>query len=196
MEFRGQFELDGVPPEEAWVVLSDPVAVRDALDGCEYITRIDDKEFNFDEYEPDEDVATLFEADPEVVAERSFVEGGQYAASMQVGVGSIKPHFELRGTITEREFPRMVATGGGDASSSRFEVESGMEIFETDDGSRIEWWATADISGRIAQLGGRALRPVTNKVVNSFFNNIREQIVDVEESEEGDGITGRLRNLV
>ena len=34
MEFDGEFELEDVPPAQAWVVLSDPVAVRDALKGC------------------------------------------------------------------------------------------------------------------------------------------------------------------
>ncbi|WP_436347853.1 hypothetical protein [Natronorubrum sp. FCH18a] len=28
MEFDGGFELEEVPPEKAWIVLSDPVAVR------------------------------------------------------------------------------------------------------------------------------------------------------------------------
>ena len=56
MEFSGEFELEGVPPEDAWIVLSDPIAVRDALKGCKYITRVEDDDFNFDEYEPEEDV--------------------------------------------------------------------------------------------------------------------------------------------
>jgi hypothetical protein len=31
MSFEGEFELHGVPPEKAWIVLSGPIAVRDAL---------------------------------------------------------------------------------------------------------------------------------------------------------------------
>jgi carbon monoxide dehydrogenase subunit G len=196
MDFSGEFELEGVSPEDAWIVLSDPIAVRDALKGCRYITRIEDDDFNFDEYEPEEDIETLPDADPDAVAERAFVEGGVYAALMQVGVGSVKPRFETRVTIKEREFPRMVATGGGDASNSSFEMESWMDIEETDTGSTVKWGTEADVSGRIAQLGGRVMNPVADKIVGNFFKNIQTQMTGFEESEKSSGIRDRLSGLL
>ncbi|MFB6090611.1 MAG: CoxG family protein [Halobellus sp.] len=198
MEFEGEFELDGVPPEKAWIVLSDPIAVRDSLKGCKYITPMDD-DFNFDEYEAEEDVQTLPDADPEVVAERAFVAGQKYAALMQVGVGSVKPRFETTVTIDERDDENfeMIASGGGDASGSSFSMNSGMRIHELEDGegARIEWWTEADISGRIAQLGSRVIKPVANKIVNNFFSSIEEKMSDVDE-ESGSGVTDRLRNML
>lgn len=194
MEFQGDFELEDVSPEQAWLVLSDPIAIQNGLRGLRYIAPIEDG-FDYDAYEPEEDVPTLPEADPDVVAARAFEEGKDYAAVLEVGVGSVKPRFEAKGTIDEREFPRMVVTGSGAASDSQFSVESGMEIVETDDGARIEWWADADVSGRIAQLGGRVLDPVADKLVNRFFSNIESQMREVEEADE-DGITDRLRNLL
>lgn len=198
MEFSGEFELEGVSAEEAWLVMSDPVAVRKALPGCKFLTRVEDDEFNFDEYEPAEEVPTLPEADPEDVAERAFREGEKYAALMKVGVGSVKPEFEAWVTIDEREFPEMRASGSGSSSGSAFEMTSGMTISETETGSKIEWTAEADISGRIAQMGQRLLNPVANKVVNQFFNNIEEQMqAAVEETEDGDGgLSGRVRDLL
>jgi hypothetical protein len=196
MEFSGEFELDGVSPEDAWVVLSDPIAVRDALKGCRYITPMDDADFSFDDYEPDEDVATLPDADPDVVADRAFKQGVTYAALMQVGVGSVKPRFETTVTIDERAYPRMVATGSGSASSSSFEMESWMEIEGTDDGSLVKWGTQADVSGRVAQLGGRVLQPVADKIVNNFFTNIQQKMTDVEASEKGRSVTSRLRNML
>ncbi|WP_256288150.1 CoxG family protein [Halobellus inordinatus] len=198
MEFDGEFELDGVPPEKAWIVLSDPMAVRDSLKGCQYITPMDD-DFNFDEYEAEEDVEMLPEADPEVVADRAFVAGQKYAALMQVGVGSVKPRFETTVTIDERDDEEfeMIASGGGDASGSSFSMNSGMKIHELEDGegSRIEWWTEADISGRIAQLGSRVINPVSNKIVNNFFGSIEQQMTDVDE-ETNTGVTDRLRNML
>ena len=196
MEFSGEFELEGIAAEDAWVILSDPIAVRDALKGCRYIAPIEGDGFDFDEYEPEADIPRLPDADPEVVAERAFTEGGEYAALMQIGVGSVKPRFETRVTITEREFPKMVATGSGAASDSSFEMESGMILVETDTGSNVEWWTGADVSGRIAQLGGRVLNPVANKIVSQFFENIQRQMTDVSESERGQSVTSRLRNLL
>jgi hypothetical protein len=174
------------------------MAVRDSLKGCRYITPMDD-DFNFDEYEAEEDVEMLPDADPEVVAERAFVEGQKYAALMQVGVGSVKPRFETTVTIDERDGEnfRMIATGGGDASGSSFSMESGMQIHGLDDGegSRIEWWTEADISGRIAQLGSRVINPVANKIVNNFFSSIEQQMTDVDE-DTNSGVTDRLRNML
>lgn len=196
MEFEGSFELDGVEPQDAWVMLSDPIAVRNALKGCKYITPMDDEGFSFDDYEPEEGLETLPEADDETVAARAFKEGTDYAALMQVGVGSVKPRFETKVTIDERDHENfiMTATGGGAASDSQFEMESWMEITAIEGGSRIEWGAQADISGRIAQLGSRVINPVSDKIVNNFFSNIEKQMTDVEKSEGG--VTSRLRNMI
>ncbi|ELY43200.1 CoxG family protein [Natronorubrum bangense] len=197
MEFSGEFELEDVPPEKAWVVLSDPIAVRNSLKGCQYITPMND-DFGFDDYEPEEDVETLPEADPEDVAERAFKEGQEYAALMQVGVGSVKPRFETSVTIDERDHDDfiMTATGSGTASGSSFSMESGMQIYSLEDseGSRIEWWTEADISGRIAQLGSRVIDPVANKIVGNFFSDIEQQMSDVEETDSG--ITDRIRGML
>ncbi|MEY7851878.1 CoxG family protein [Natrarchaeobius sp. A-rgal3] len=198
MEFDGEFELEEVPPEKAWIVLSDPIAVRNSLKGCRYIAPMDD-DFSFDEYEPDEDAETLPEADPEVVAARAFREGERYAALMQVGVGSVKPRFETTVTIDERddEDLEMIASGGGDASSSSFSMTSGMRIHDLEDGegSRIEWWTEADVTGRIAQLGSRVIEPVANKIVTNFFGSIEQQMTDVD-AETDESVTDRLRNML
>jgi carbon monoxide dehydrogenase subunit G len=196
VKFDGEFELGDVPPDQAWVVLSDPVAVRDALKGCQFITPMDD-DFEWDAHEPTGDVETLPAADPEVVADRAFREGQTYAALMQVGVGSVKPKFETTVTIDDRDDEdfEMAATGSGSASGSSFSMDSGMVIHpsEDGDGSRIEWWTEADVSGRIAQLGGRVINPVANKIVNNFFTAIETEMSDVEETESG--VTDRIRGM-
>jgi carbon monoxide dehydrogenase subunit G len=196
MEFSGEFELEGIPPEKAWVVLSDPIAVRNALKGCQYITPMDD-DFEWDSYEPDSDVETLPEADPEAVAERAFRTGQTYAALMQIGVGSVKPKFETTVTIEDRDEENfeMTASGSGSASSSGFSMESGMRIHPSEDGegSRIEWWTEADVSGRIAQLGGRVINPVADKIVNNFFSAIESQMSEVDETDSG--VTDKIRGM-
>lgn len=196
MEFDGEFELEGVPPDKAWVVLSDPIAVRDALKGCQFITPMDD-DFEWDEYEPAEDVETLPEADPDVVADRAFEAGQDYAALMQVGVGSVKPKFETTVAIEDRDDEEfvMTATGSGSASGSSFSMDSGMRIHELEDGdgSQIEWWTEADVSGRIAQLGGRVINPVADKIVNNFFTAIESEMTEVEETDSG--VTDKIRGM-
>lgn len=194
MEFSGDFELDGVRPEEAWMVLSDPIAVKQALRGCQYITRMDET-FGFEDYEPPEDPPTLPEADPADVAARAFEEGETYAAVVQLGVGSVKPRFESRITIDERAYPRMVATGRGSASGSSFEMESWMEVEGTEAGCRMEWGAETNIAGRVARLGSRMLQPVANKVVNDFFDEIEAKLTEVEQADD-EGLRDTVRTLV
>lgn len=201
MEFNGTFELDGVTVEEAWMALSDPILVQQALPGCQFLTQVDDPEsVDFDalaeEAVPaDELPPVLPEADPETVAERAFEAGETYAAVMEVGVGSVKPTFRTLVTIDSREFPEMVASGEGSASNSSFEMRSGMTMSESDDGVTVEWWAESDVFGRVAQMGQRVLNPVANQVVNRFFKQVQNQLADLSDQEDS-GLRDRIRSLL
>jgi carbon monoxide dehydrogenase subunit G len=198
MEFDGTFSLSGVTTEEVWLALSDPVMIKKALPGCQFLTKVDDPDdVDFDALEEaadDEDPPTLPEADPETVAERGLVEGGHYAALVQVGVGSVKPRFETVVTIDRRDFPEMDASGKGSASDSSFEMDSGMTLVETDDGVDVEWWTEADVFGRVAQMGQRVINPVANRVVGRFFKQVQSQLTDV--GEESSGLRDRIRGLI
>jgi hypothetical protein len=106
---------------------------------------------------------------------------------MELSVGSVSPTFEAVVTIDEREKPRMLASGEGDASSSSFEMSSGMELSETEAGGvAVEWWAEADVFGRIAQMGQRVINPVANRVVKRFFNDVQSQLQDLALTEDED----------
>jgi len=198
MEFNGRFELEGVTPEEVWLALSDPYMIKSALPGCQFLLEVEGDEPDFEALREQaeaagEDPPILPEADPEDVAERAIGEGETWAALMEISVGAVKPSFETVVTITEREFPKMIAEGEGSASNSSFEMEAGMELEETDDGVVVEWWAEADVFGRIAQMGQRVINPVANRVVNRFFKQVESQLSDV--SDEG-GLTDRIRKLI
>jgi carbon monoxide dehydrogenase subunit G len=188
-----------VTTEEVWLALSDPVMIKKALPGCQFLVEVDDPDdVDFDvleEREADrEDPPTLPEADPEDVAERGLVEGGHYAALVQVGVGSVKPRFETVVTIDRREFPEMDASGEGSASDSSFEMDSGMTLVETDDGVDVEWWTEADVFGRVAQMGQRVINPVANRVVGRFFKQVQKQLSDV--GDESSGLRDRISNYI
>jgi carbon monoxide dehydrogenase subunit G len=199
MQFDGTFGLEDVTTEEVWLALSDPVMIKKALPGCQFLVEVDDPDdVDFDvleEREADrEDPPTLPEADPEDVAERGLVEGGHYAALVQVGVGSVKPRFETVVTIDRREFPEMDASGEGSASDSSFEMDSGMTLVETDDGVDVEWWTEADVFGRVAQMGQRVINPVANRVVGRFFKQVQKELSDV--GDESSGLRDRISNYI
>jgi len=197
MEFNGSFEIENATVEEVWLALSDPVLIKQCLDGCRYLIEIDDEDVDFDvvrERVDDEDPPTLPEAEPETIAERAFVEGGVYATEIGTSVGSVNPTFETVVRITDREFPAMTATAEGAASNSSVELTSWMELTESDGGVVVEWGAEPEVFGRVAQLGGRVINPVANRIVNRFFSNVEARLADV--GEEGVGVGERIRNLL
>jgi carbon monoxide dehydrogenase subunit G len=74
-------------------------------------------------------------------------------------------------------------------------MNSWMKIDETESGALVKWGAETDISGRIAQLGGRVINPVADKIVNNFFSSIEKQMQGVEAEDTG-GVASRLRNMI
>lgn len=184
MEFSGTFELEGVSPEVAWLVLTDPIAIEKAVPGCEYVRPADEDAHDFDAYEPDQDVATLPEADREAVEQRAFREGESYAARAKIGIGDISPTFESIVTIEEREDLSMKASGRGATFGSEYRMTTSGEVSESDRGAVVEWHVDVDLSGRIAQYNDRVLEAVADKVVNQFADNVQAQIQQVEEAIE------------
>lgn len=198
MEFNGKFEIEGATIEEVWLALSDPVLIQQCLDGCQYMLAVDGEDVDFDavrERVADDDPPTLPEADVDEIADRSFEEGGVYATEIGTSVGSVNPTFQTVVRIADREFPEMTATAEGAASNSSVEVNSWMSLTESDDGAVVEWGAETEVFGRVAQLGGRVINPVANRIVNRFFSNVEARLSDVGE-EDAAGVGERIRNLL
>ncbi|MFA9518266.1 CoxG family protein [Halopenitus sp. H-Gu1] len=198
MEFDGTFTIDGVSAEEVWLSLSDPYMIKQSLPGCQFLTEVDDLDgVDFEalrEAEPDEDPPLLPEADPGEVKARGFEARQHYAALMELSVGAVSPSFRTTVTIDEWDFPEGSASGQGNASGSSFEMDSRMTITEHDEGVDIEWYAEADVFGRIANMGQRVINPVANRVVGRFFSNMEDQLTEVA-AVESDGLSDRIRGL-
>lgn len=176
MEFSGTFELEDAEEDTVWLALSDPVMIQHALRGCKFVVPVDDDP-DFDALREEHlDERPELTANPDVIERRAFREGQTYAALVQADVGSVNPSFETVVTIDEREQPRMAASGEGSAGNSSFEMESAMELSETDQGVVVDWSAEADVFGRLAQMGQRMIAPVANRMAKEFFRNIQEQL--------------------
>ena len=198
MEFNGTFDLEDTTAEQVWLALSDPVMIKNALPGCQFLVRIDeDEDPDFDELAAEaaerEDPPTLPDTEPKDVAERAFVEGGRYAALMQLSVGSAKPTFGTIVTIERREFPEMDASGSGSSSQGSFEMDSGMTLKEVGDNVEVQWWAETDVFGRIANMGQRVMDPVADRVINRFFQKVQDQLQGV--GDEKRNLRDRVRGI-
>jgi carbon monoxide dehydrogenase subunit G len=201
VKFDGTFTIEDVTLEEVWLALSDPYMIKQALPGCQFLTEVDDPgEVDFEALRAasgaEADPPILPEATPEEIAERAFVEGGHYAALMEIRVGNISPRFRTVVTVDEREMPTMAASGVGEASHSSFETSTRMELVEHDNGIDIQWEAEADVFGKIAEMGQRVINPIANRIVGRFFGAVEDRLVEVADEENTSGIRKRVRDLL
>lgn len=99
-------------------------------------------------------------------------------ASLEVGVGSVKPAFEVDAVVIECSKPeRLEIQASGEASRNSFTVTAWQELKDNNDGTTtVVWEANTEISGVIASLGERAIESVTNKLVNEFFEDIEDHV--------------------
>lgn len=188
VKFNGTFELENTTIEEVWLALSDPVMIESALPGCQFLVEVNEEtNVDFDELREEQaDRNVEPTSDPEVIAERAFEEGSHYAALIQISVGPVNPTFETVVTIDERDQPYMEASGKGSAGDSSFEMNSWMDLTNTDDGIEVDWNTEADVFGRIASMGQRVINPAANQVVKRFFSSIQNEIREREIAEDGE----------
>ncbi|AHG01241.1 carbon monoxide dehydrogenase subunit G (plasmid) [Halostagnicola larsenii XH-48] len=109
----------------------------------------------------------------------------EITAVLAVGVGSVKPEFEVEAVVTNIEYPEVLElTAVGQAPRNEFEMTATMELIEQDDGGTIvDWEAKADVSGTIVSLGSRALKSVTNRLVKKYFSDMQAIIEEGRDAE-------------
>ncbi|WP_336037919.1 CoxG family protein [Halobacterium yunchengense] len=100
----------------------------------------------------------------------------ELSATIAVGVGSVKPTFDVDMVVVEADRPnRLVMHAGGDASRNSFETVAEMDLVDNDDGTTTaSWQAEVNVSGLIASLGQRALGSVAERLVNDFFEDVED----------------------
>lgn len=123
------------------------------------------------------DPAILEEVGPGVQS-MELVSPSEIEAVLSVGVGSIKPTFDVDVTVTRTEEPEVLEMQvGGEASRNSFEAVAVMTLHDNGDGTTTcDWEAKTNVSGLLASLGGRALRSVTEKLVTDFFEDLEEVV--------------------
>jgi carbon monoxide dehydrogenase subunit G len=104
----------------------------------------------------------------------------ELTASLAVGVGSVKPSFDVEGVVTECDRPnRLEIQASGEASRNSFEVVAWQELEDNGDGTTtVTWGADAEVSGIIASMGERALGSVADTLVNEFFEKLEGHVND------------------
>ncbi len=146
-----------VPQQRAWEALNDTAILRASIPGCDTI-------------EPDGENA--------------------YALSMSASVGPVKARFKGRMLLTDIDAPNtytIVFEGqGGAAGFGKGNAHVTLEA-DGEASTKLSYTATAQVGGKLAQIGSRLVDGAARKIAGEFFKRFSAQVTG--EGEAGDAGT-------
>jgi 2-furoyl-CoA dehydrogenase large subunit len=100
----------------------------------------------------------------------------QYRADVTVGVGMIKARFEARIGLSEIDAPRRVRLAGAGISPLGSARGNGLvELTPQGNGTRLMYDYEAQVSGKVAAVGGRMLEGAAKVVLKQLFESLGRQ---------------------
>ena len=98
-----------------------------------------------------------------------------WKAIVGVGIGAVKAKFTMDVTRPERQEPEhMIVKARGKAPGSAVDMSGDMHLTAVDDEhTRMDWKATAIVSGTIASVGARLLSSTVERLTGQFFNCLK-----------------------
>ncbi|MEM5338943.1 CoxG family protein [Paraburkholderia azotifigens] len=135
-----------VPQQRAWEALNDTEILRASIPGCDSI-------------EPDGDNA--------------------YAVALSASVGPVKARFKGRMELTDIDAPNtytIVFEGqGGAAGFGKGQTHVKLEP-DGDEATKLTYTSTAQVGGKLAQIGSRLIDGAARKLAGEFFRRFSEQV--------------------
>ncbi|GAB7526905.1 CoxG family protein [Paraburkholderia sp. 2C] len=145
-----------VSQQRAWEALNDTDVLRASIPGCESI-----------------------DADGE----------NAYALSMSASVGPVKARFKGRMLLTDIDAPHtytIVFEGqGGAAGFGKGNAQVTLEP-DGDDATTLSYTASAQVGGKLAQIGSRLVDGAARKIAGEFFKRFSAQVTGGSEDAAGD----------
>ena len=102
----------------------------------------------------------------------------RYRGIVSVGLGAVKARFSGEVEIIELEEPNYAKLKAhGSASGSVADAVSEMRLSDGPDGSTVlNWTADVTVSGQLASLASRLMVPVSQKLAQVFYEQVRKKI--------------------
>ena len=103
------------------------------------------------------------------------VGGGEYKATMKIGVAAVKGTFEGKVRIADKQpldSYRLAAEGSGGPGFVRSDTL--ISFAEAGSGTRVSYSADVQVGGLIAGVGQRMLGGVSKMMADQFFNRMSE----------------------
>ncbi len=102
----------------------------------------------------------------------------KYRGVVSVGLGSVKARFSGDVEILELDEPnRAKLKAHGTATGSAADALSEMYLSDAPDNSTlVQWTADINVSGQLASLVSRLMVPVSQKLADVFYDEVRKRI--------------------
>jgi carbon monoxide dehydrogenase subunit G len=142
------------PRKRVWDFLTDPHQIGQCVPGVEKIEVI----------EPDK----------------------KYRGIVSVGLGGVKARFNGEVNVLEMDEPnRAKLKAHGTAPGTAADVVSEMTLSDGEEGNttNVHWTADVNVSGQLASLAARLMVPVSQKLSEQFYNEVRRRIESGEHAE-------------
>lgn len=108
----------------------------------------------------------------------------QYAILMTAAVGPVKAKFNGSLTLSDIDAPNsysLAFTGSGGAAGFG-KGGARVSLRPEDSGTRLEYTATAQVGGKLAQVGSRLIDGVAKKMAEEFFTRFKAALPAAEEA--------------
>jgi len=102
----------------------------------------------------------------------------KYRGVVSVGLGGVKARFNGEVDVLEMQEPnRARLKAHGTASGTAADVVSEMTLSDGEDSTTlVHWTADVNVSGQLASLAARLMLPVSQKLSEQFYNEVRRNI--------------------
>jgi len=102
----------------------------------------------------------------------------KYRGVVSVGLGGVKARFNGDVDVLEMDEPnRAKLKAHGTATGTAADLVSEMSLSDGADGDTlVHWTADVNVSGQLASLAARLMLPVSQKLSEQFYNEVRRKI--------------------
>ena len=146
MEIKESHELP-LPIEAVWQALNDESFLKNSIPGCEKLDRIGDN---------------------------------QLSAEVKLKIGPMSTRFKGKVTLSELDPPNGYTISGsgtgGIAGAASGSAKVSLSKMQDGEGTVLSYQVTAEVKGKIAQLGSRLIQSTAKKLAKKFFSNFVQEL--------------------
>ena len=102
----------------------------------------------------------------------------KYRGVVSIGLGGVRARFNGDVDVLELDEPnRAKLKAHGTATGTAADLVSEMSLSDGEDGNTlVDWTADVNVSGQLASLASRLMVPVSQKLSEQFYNEVRIRI--------------------